>query len=97
MYLGKIVEIADKKTIFSDKALHPYTQCLLSAIPSIKIREKKNRIILSGSPPDPSILPKGCKFASRCPIKQEKCENIEPELVYVSGNHKVACFYPQKI
>ncbi len=97
MYLGKIVELADRETIFFGKSLHPYTQCLLSAIPSIGTQKKKNRIILGGSPPDVTILPKGCKFASRCPIKKEKCENQEPELVQISNKHSCACFYPQKI
>ncbi len=97
MYLGKIVELADRETIFFGKSLHPYTQCLLSAIPSIGTQKKKNRIILGGSPPDVTILPKGCKFASRCPIKKEKCENQEPEPVQISNKHSCACFYPQKI
>lgn len=97
MYLGKIVELADREDIFFGKSLHPYSQCLLSAIPSIGTQEKKKRIILKGSPPDQTILPKGCKFASRCPIKQEKCENLEPELIDVGSNHSVACFYPKKI
>ena len=96
MYLGKIMEIADNETIFS-KSLHPYTQCLLSAIPLIRRQEKKNRIILKGSPPDPTIIQKGCKFVSRCPVKKEKCENQEPELVQISSKHNCACFYPQKI
>jgi len=97
MYLGKIAELADRETIFFGKSLHPYTQCLLSAIPSIGTQKKKNRIILRGSPSDVTILPKGCKFASRCPIKKEKCENQEPELVQISSKHSCACFYPQKI
>lgn len=96
MYFGKIMEIADNETIFS-KSLHPYTQCLLSATPLIRRQEKKNRIILMGSLPDPTIIQKGCKFVSRCPVKKEKCENQEPGLVQISSKHSCACFYPKKI
>ena len=93
MYLGRIVEQADRKTIFS-KPRHPYTQALLSAVPSAKQLKGKTsrRVILKGDPPSPIDLPKGCNFASRCPLAMEKCKTAEPALRNVTDNHTAACF-----
>jgi peptide/nickel transport system ATP-binding protein len=96
MYLGKIVEQADRKTIFS-KPQHPYTKALLSAVPSAKQLKGKasKRVILKGDPPSPIDLPTGCNFASRCPLASDKCTTVDPELRSIGKNHSVACFLLQ--
>src|SRR5690625_3902356 len=78
MYLGKFVEVADKKSLFTNPQ-HPYTKALLSAIPSIDVDHKKERIILSGDVPSPIDPPTGCRFHTRCPFATDKCKNEEPE------------------
>ncbi|HER27427.1 MAG TPA: ABC transporter ATP-binding protein [Rhodospirillales bacterium] len=92
MYLGRIVEQADRKTIFSQPK-HPYTQALLSAVPSAKRfdRENSTRIVLKGDPPSPIDLPKGCSFAARCSYAEAGCHEVYPELAKIDQNHKVAC------
>lgn len=90
MYLGKLVEIAPKKELYSNP-LHPYTQALLSAIPSVDPTKKKQRIILTGDVPSPINLPKGCRFCSRCFKNIEGCDSEEPALREVSPGHFVAC------
>lgn len=92
MYMGKIVEHADRKSLFNNP-LHPYTAALLSAVPSVdkKRREATKRILIPGDPPDPLALPKGCRFANRCPVAQAQCEEAQPDLVEVVPGHKVAC------
>ncbi len=90
MYLGKLVEIAPKKELYSNP-LHPYTQALLSAIPSVDPKNKKERIILSGDVPSPINLPEGCRFCSRCFQRIEGCDKDEPGLKEVSPGHFVAC------
>lgn len=92
MYLGRIVEQADRKTIFSHPK-HPYTQALLSAVPSAKLTgdEIKTRVVLKGDPPSPINLPKGCSFASRCPIAEPSCHKDRPEMKQAGDNHIVAC------
>ena len=90
MYLGKLVEIAPKKELYSNP-MHPYTQALMSAIPSVDPNNKKKRIILSGDVPSPINLPKGCRFCSRCFKKFDDCESKEPELREVTPGHFVAC------
>lgn len=92
MYLGKLVELSTSDEIYNNP-LHPYTEALLSAIPipDPDISSKKERIILEGDIPTP-INPKGgCRFKSRCPKAFKKCEEIEPKLIEVRKNHKVAC------
>jgi len=92
MYLGKIVELADYKTIFNDP-LHPYSQALLSAIPLPKLGAERERIILEGDVPSPINPPKGCRFAGRCRHVTDKCLAEEPELRDVGDEQFVACHY----
>jgi peptide/nickel transport system ATP-binding protein/oligopeptide transport system ATP-binding protein len=90
MYLGRIAEIAPKKHLY-ETPLHPYTQALLSAVPSTNILHKKDKIILKGDLPSPSNPPSGCAFRTRCPMVHEKCSEIRPELTEVGNGHFVAC------
>jgi oligopeptide/dipeptide ABC transporter ATP-binding protein len=91
MYLGKIVEMGKTREIF-DHPLHPYTQALLSAIPTVDKGERRSRIILEGAPPSPIHPPSGCRFHTRCFLKKGKiCEEEEPEYHFSEENHKVAC------
>ncbi|GCF95342.1 oligopeptide transport ATP-binding protein AppF [Enterococcus florum] len=89
MYLGNIVELADKKALY-EETLHPYTQALISAAPSID-QVKKERIVLKGDVPSPSDPPKGCKFHTRCPYTMDICKKEKPLLEEVKDNHYVAC------
>ena len=91
MYLGRIVEIADTKSIFQHPQ-HPYTQALLSAIPSMDPDAARERIILPGETPSPSSLPDGCSFQSRCPLVHDRCRVEEPRLLPYRGEHAVECF-----
>ena len=92
MYMGKIVEYADRLSLFNSP-LHPYTSALLSAIPSVdqKRRENTKRILIPGDPPDPINPPKGCRFANRCPVAKDICFQKEPKLQNTKDDHKVAC------
>lgn len=92
MYLGKIVEIAPTSTFFSDSR-HPYSEALLSAIPSVSPNKRSNRIILSGDAPSPINPPSGCRFRTRCPIAQPICTEIEPVLSKISDSHWVSCHF----
>ncbi len=89
MYLGKIVELASKVEIF-DNPLHPYTEALLSAVPSVKPRGK-DRILLRGDVPSPFNPPQGCRFHPRCHRVLRICSQEEPEPAEVSQGHLVAC------
>jgi len=97
MYMGKIVEYADRLSLFNSP-LHPYTSALLSAIPSIDKtrRENTKRILIPGDPPDPINPPIGCRFANRCPVATEICNQKEPELIEIIIGHKVACHLVEK-
>ncbi|MGG3563192.1 dipeptide ABC transporter ATP-binding protein [Neobacillus rhizosphaerae] len=90
MYLGKIVEIADRDEFF-DNAKHPYAQALLSAIPRPDPKLKRKRIILNGDIPSPVNPPEGCRFHTRCPYVMEECKSISPELKDTGNGHWVAC------
>ncbi|MDP6345587.1 MAG: ABC transporter ATP-binding protein [Alphaproteobacteria bacterium] len=92
MYLGQIVEQADRISLFTE-ALHPYTWALLSAVPSAdpEVRDKRDRIRLVGDPPSPIDPPPGCRFASRCPFAQAQCTSETPALRQIRDGHTVAC------
>jgi len=90
MYLGKIVEIADKKELFAD-TIHPYTQALISAVPVPNPDYKKERIILKGDVPSPANPPKGCRFHPRCSKAMKICSEVEPKLKEVKPGHFCAC------
>ena len=90
MYLGKIVEMAAADELFS-QPLHPYTQALLSAIPSAKPGMAKERILLSGDVPSPLNPPSGCRFHTRCPKAMPQCEAEEPVWKEVAAGHYAAC------
>ncbi len=92
MYLGQIVERADRMTLFSNP-MHPYTKALLASVPSLHA-DRKNRATrqrLKGDPPSPINLPKGCRFASRCPLAQEQCHQMSPPLRELENGHFVSC------
>ncbi len=90
MYLGQLVELADKSTLFQDP-LHPYTQALLSAIPVADVTYKRQRTYLEGDVPSPLDPPSGCKFRTRCPYAAPECAAQEPAFTDVGGSHFVAC------
>lgn len=94
MYLGNLVELASTEELF-DRTLHPYTNALLSAIPTTDVNDKKrDRILLEGDIPSPVNPPTGCKFHTRCYRCQEKCKKEVPVMTDMGNNHMVACHYP---
>lgn len=90
MYLGHIVEMADKKTLFAN-AKHPYSIALMSAIPVPDPFHKKERILLAGDPPSPISPPSGCPFRTRCRYATEQCAQVMPDLQEIEEGHFVAC------
>lgn len=93
MYLGRIVEITDSRTLY-DNPLHPYTKALLSAVPIVDpvVEEKRERIFLKGEVPSPLNPPTGCSFHPRCAIAIEACSQTVPPLRQIGVGHEVACF-----
>ena len=90
MYLGHIVETADKKTLFS-RPLHPYTEALLSAVPIPDPKLKRKKLILQGDVPSPVRPPPGCTFHTRCPYVMPRCKQEVPRLVEIAPGNLVAC------
>jgi oligopeptide transport system ATP-binding protein len=92
MYLGKIMELAERNRLFDDP-LHPYTQSLNSAVPVPDPRreQQRKRFILKGEPPSPANPPPGCVFHPRCPLAVEQCIKVVPDLRQVRPDHYVAC------
>ena len=90
MYLGKIVEYADKKTLFTNP-LHPYTEALLSAVPVPNPKLRREKRLLPGDVPSPINPPPGCAFHTRCPYAEARCKTDAPRLVEASPGHGVSC------
>jgi len=92
MYLGKIVEITDRKSLY-DAPLHPYTKALLSAvpIPDPVLEARRERVVLGGEVPSPLNPPPGCVFHPRCPIAIDRCRHEVPELREIRAGHRAAC------
>ena len=97
MYCGEVVEMAPAEVIFGDaENSHPYTEGLMVSIPRINTPGHQRLEAIPGAVPHPLALPKGCKFAPRCKYCTQRCIDEEPELVKISDNQSVRCFYPRK-
>ncbi len=96
MYLGKIVEIAPKKAIFT-RPQHPYTEALLEAVPVPNPKVRRQRRVLIGDVPSPINPPSGCRFHTRCPYVEERCKRDEPMLQQVAVGQWVACHLRQPV
>jgi oligopeptide/dipeptide ABC transporter ATP-binding protein len=93
MYLGKIVELAQRDQLFAHP-LHPYTEALLSAVPIADPTLRKERIILQGDLPSPSNPPMGCSFHTRCPYAKQICREVPPAFQEYEDGHSAACHFP---
>ncbi len=97
MYVGKLVEVADRETLY-ERPLHPYTQALLSAIPipDPSVEARRSRIVLSGDIPSPVDPPSGCRFHTRCPIAFARCSTEEPAFTAYGNGHYAACHWVEE-
>jgi peptide/nickel transport system ATP-binding protein/oligopeptide transport system ATP-binding protein len=91
MYLGRIVEIAEKRELFANPR-HPYTQALLASVPVANPRTKRLKVLVDGDVPSPINPPSGCAFHTRCRYAMERCSIETPQLADVGAQHQVACF-----
>jgi len=101
MYLGKLVELADVEELYRHPR-HPYTIALLSAVPHPDPRIRKKRLVLAGDVPSPANPPSGCRFHTRCWLRErlgnpENCETIDPEFRDIGNGHRVACHWAEQI
>jgi oligopeptide transport system ATP-binding protein len=90
MYLGQVVEMADKRALFSEPA-HPYTQALLAAVPSLDPGRKREEVILEGDVPSPVNPPAGCRFHTRCRFAMPRCRQEQPVFQRLTDDRQVAC------
>ncbi len=95
MYLGKIVEVADTDRLYR-RVKHPYTQALMSAVPSMDPQAKSRRIVLAGDVPSPAAVPPGCPFHPRCPKVMPRCRSDPPVLEEADPGHLVSCWLYEK-
>ena len=97
MYLGKLMEIADRDSLY-ERAMHPYTHALMSAVPVPDPAKEKarERILLTGDLPSPLNPPPACRFHTRCWKAQEICKTQEPPLLQIAAGHQVACHFPEE-
>jgi len=93
MYLGKMVEIGPTQEVLNSP-VHPYTLALIQAVPSLRKREKRKQIEITGEVPNAVNPPSGCRFHPRCPFMTEECRTKEPELIEINKGHYVACHHP---
>jgi oligopeptide/dipeptide ABC transporter ATP-binding protein len=98
MYLGKLMEVSPAAELYS-KPIHPYTTALLGAIPIPDPREnrERERLTVTGEPPNPINPPAGCRFHTRCPRATDVCAAVEPQLTEYAGGHLAACHHPQNV
>jgi oligopeptide/dipeptide ABC transporter ATP-binding protein len=98
MYLGKVMEVSPAEELYH-KPIHPYTTALLGAIPIPDPNQNRSRerVVVSGEPPNPISPPSGCRFHTRCPRATDICRSIEPRLSEYANGHIAACHHPQSV